>query len=155
MSDGAPAVLREVPAQRAVSQALLTLRFSAAAAHLKPMRAQVREASLARGWPDKLVGELVIAINEACMNIIEHAYRRDSAGEIVLEMHDNEIEVEIVLTDFAAPIDLNGIQGRALDDVRPGGLGTHFMNEIMDRCSYAHLTDSHGNVLRMSKRLDG
>ena len=148
-------MLIEMPAQRAVSQALLTLRFSADAAQLKTMRAQVREASLARGWPDKLVGELVIAINEACMNIIEHAYRRDSSGEIVLEIHDNEIEVEIVLTDFAAPIDLNGIQGRALDDVRPGGLGTHFMNEIMDRCSYAHLADSHGNVLRMSKRLDG
>ena len=89
------------------------------------------------------------------MNIIEHGYGRDSAGEIVLEIHDNEIEVEIVLTDFAAPIDLNGIHGRALHDVRPGGLGTHFMNEIMDRCSYAHLAESRGNVLRMSKRLDG
>ena len=148
-------MLIEMPAQPVASQTLLTLRLGADAAQLKAMRTQVREAGLARGWPDKLVGELVIAINEACMNIIEHAYGRDSAGEIVLEIHDNESEVEVVLTDFAAPIDLDGIHGRALDDVRPGGLGTHFMNEIMDRCSYAHLAENHGNVLRMSKRLDG
>jgi sigma-B regulation protein RsbU (phosphoserine phosphatase) len=148
-------MLIELPRTRAAMAEVLTLRFAADAAQLKPMREQVQAAGLARGWPAKLVGALVIAINEACMNIIEHAYGRDSSGEIALQIHNNENEVEVVLTDFAAPVDLAAIHGRALDDVRPGGLGTHFMNEIMDRCVYSHLAERPGNVLRMSKRLDG
>ncbi len=148
-------MLIELPRAAALTTRILTLRFTADAAQLKSMREQVHQAGRARGWPDKLIKALVIAINEACMNIIEHAYRRDSSGEIVLEIHNNENEIEVVLTDFAAPIDLDSIRGRAFEDVRPGGLGTHFMNEIMDRCVYAHLADRPGNVLRMSKRLDG
>jgi len=132
---------------------VLALRFAADPAELKRMREQVREAGRASGWSDKLTGELLIAINEACANIIEHAYGRDRSGEIVLEILNNENEIEVVLTDFAAPMDLGRVHGRALDDVRPGGLGTHFMNEIMDRCVYAHLAGRAGNVLRMRKNL--
>ena len=147
-------MLIELPTPTNERVPLLSRRFAADAAQLKPMRAQLRASGLACGWPDKLVGELVLAVNEACMNIIEHAYQRDSSGEIELQIQHNENDIEVVLTDFAAPIDLEGIRGRALDDVRPGGLGTHFMTEIMDRCVYSHLTDRPGNVLRMSKRLD-
>ena len=146
-------MLIALPAFSAEGAPLLELRLAADATQLKAMREQVRALGDSNGWRAKLIDDLVLAINEACMNIIEHAYRHDSAGEIVLQILNNENGIEIVLTDFAAPIDLNAIHGRALEDVRPGGLGTHFMNEIMDGCSYSHLDGRAGNVLRMTKRL--
>ena len=38
--------------------------------------------------------------------------------------------------DFCTPEDLPNIKPRDLSDVRPGGLGTHFIGEIMDRVGY-------------------
>ena len=87
------------------------------------------------------------------MNIMEHAYKGDRSGEIVLEINNNGDAIEVVLTDFAAPIDFEQIQPRDLDDLRPGGLGTFFIKETMDECAYAHLHDRAGNVLRMVKRI--
>ena len=139
---------------RASARPLLELRFPAAATSLKMVREQVQTAIAVIGASKKVISDLVIAVNEACMNIIEHAYKGDSAGEIVLQVMNNDAQLEVVLTDFAQPIDFACIRPRALDELRPGGLGTHFMNEIMDECAYAHLPGQSGNVLRMIKRLD-
>jgi sigma-B regulation protein RsbU (phosphoserine phosphatase) len=132
---------------------LLELRFPADPARLKMVREQVQQAAGRLDCTKKLVSDLTIAVNEACMNIMEHAYKGDRSGEIVLEINNNGAEIEVLLTDFAAPVDLTSIKPRALDEVRPGGLGTHFMQALMDECDYRHLQGQAGNVLRMTKRL--
>ncbi|MEQ8663533.1 MAG: ATP-binding protein [Gammaproteobacteria bacterium] len=136
-----------------MSTRLLELRFAADPKRLKMVREQVQQAVSHVALTKKLVSDLIIAVNEACMNIMEHAYKGDRSGEIVLEMNDNGDEIEVVITDFAAPIDFELIRPRDLDDLRPGGLGTYFIKELMDECAYAHLQDDHGNVLRMTKRI--
>ena len=150
--DQAPAMASGQPP--APVRQLLELSFPAAATSLQMVREQVQAAIAVIGASKKVISDLVIAVNEACMNIIKHAYKGDSSGEIVLQIMNNDAQLEVVLTDFAQPIDFAGIRPRALDELRPGGLGTHFMNEIMDECAYAHLPDQSGNVLRMIKRLD-
>lgn len=135
------------------TKCILELRFAADPGQLKRVREQVRQAGIRLGLGGKLVSDLIIAVNEACMNIIQHAYKGDHSGEIVLEINNNETEIEVVLTDFAAPVDIADIRPRELHELRPGGLGTHFMNEIMDECAYTHLEGRGGNVLRMTKRL--
>ena len=148
-------MLVEIPSLRAgVVPGFPALRFGADATELKRVREYVAQVTRQFGLPSKLVNDLVIAVNEACMNVIEHAYKRDSAGEIVLEIYNNHSDIEIVLTDFAPPVDIDAIRARDLEELRPGGLGTHFMAALMDSCVYAHLADRRGNVLRMSKRLD-
>ena len=132
---------------------LLELRFPADPKRLKMVREQVQLAAGQLACTKKLVSDLIIAVNEACMNIMEHAYKGDRSGEIVLEINDNGDEIEVVLTDFAEPVDLSAIKSRDLDDLRPGGLGTFFIKEIMDDCAYGHLQDVGGNVLRMTKRI--
>jgi anti-sigma regulatory factor (Ser/Thr protein kinase) len=132
---------------------VLEMRFAADPKRLKMVRERVQQAAQQMSMPDKLVSDLVIAVNEACMNIMEHAYKGDCSGEIVLEINNNDGAIEVVLTDFAAPVDLEQIHPRALDDLRPGGLGTFFIREIMDECAYTHLHGNAGNVLRMIKRI--
>ncbi|MGR8920745.1 MAG: ATP-binding protein [Gammaproteobacteria bacterium] len=134
-------------------QRLLELRFTADPKRLKMVREQVQQAASGLPCPKKLVSDLIIAVNEACMNIMQHAYKGDRSGEIVLEINNNGEEIEVILTDFADPIDFDDIQPRDLDEIRPGGLGTFFIKEIMDDCAYGHLQDVNGNVLRMTKRM--
>lgn len=132
---------------------LLELRFPADPTRLKMVREQVQLATGQLPCPKKLLADIVIAVNEACMNIMEHAYKGDRSGEIVLQINNNGEDLEVVLTDFAAPVDFACIKPRPLDELRPGGLGTHFIRQIMDECDYAHLQGAAGNVLRMTKRL--
>jgi sigma-B regulation protein RsbU (phosphoserine phosphatase) len=61
--------------------------------------------------------------------------------------------MEVSLTDFAETVDPATIKPRSLDDVRPGGLGTHFINQIMDEVQYLVPPGGRGNQLRMVKRI--
>ena len=96
----------------------------------------------------------MIAVNEACMNIIQHAYKGDESGEIIFEMLNNEKELYFRLIDYAEPIDLNSVKPRDLNDIRPGGLGTHFIAEIMDEHNMGHLDEGKGNYLEMKKKIN-
>ncbi len=88
------------------------------------------------------------------MNIMQHAYKGDRNGRIVLEVRREGPELEIQLTDFAAPVEFRDIAPRALHELRPGGLGTYFIQATVDEYSYGHLDDRSGNYVRMRKRIN-
>jgi sigma-B regulation protein RsbU (phosphoserine phosphatase) len=111
-----------------------------------------RVAELA-GCDTELSDKLVIAVNEACMNVIKHAYKGDYSGEIILEIHNNAGSLLFRLLDHADPVDLDSVKPRDLEDIRPGGLGTHFIREIMDECNMGHLEGGAGNYLEMIKKI--
>ena len=46
-----------------------------------------------------------------------------------------------------------GAQPRERDDLRPGGLGTHFIGEVMDEVEFMPPPADGGNLLRMVKRI--
>ena len=95
-----------------------------------------------------------MAVDEACQNIIRHAYR-GSGGEIVLSVRCDDGELVLSLVDFAPRIDPSKVKPRDLTDVRPGGLGTHFIREIMDDARMERAADGRGNVLDLTKRIAG
>ena len=57
---------------------------------------------------------------------------------------------EILIRDFGKQVDPALIKGRDLDDIRPGGLGVHIMESVMDQIEYTCAEDS-GMKLRMLK----
>jgi len=132
---------------------LLKLRFPSNAAILRKVREHVRKAAEKGGCCGQVVDQVVIAVNEACMNIIQHAYKGHGSGEIILEIFNNGSELEFHLRDFADPVDLTSIGPRDLDEVKPGGLGTYFIRAIMDEYAYGHLHGKSGNFLHMKKRI--
>jgi len=101
---------------------------------------------------EDLAFKLVLCIDEACANIIKHSYggNTECPIEISLFMDDNEFWVE--LRDYGKQCDANKIKPRPLDEIKPGGLGTHFMNEIMDDVEYCTNRDE-GTLLTMRKKL--
>jgi anti-sigma regulatory factor (Ser/Thr protein kinase) len=104
------------------------------------------------GVPAELRGQLVLAVDEACMNIIQHAYGEGCHGEIRLHLALQPDRFTIELEDDAPRVDLTTVKSRALDDVRPGGLGVHFIREIMDEMVFLPCAES-GNRLRLVKHL--
>ncbi len=137
----------------AMSNPLLEMRFHSNPAELKEVRERVRGVVGRSGCGQELADSLVLAVNEACMNVIQHAYRGDRSGEIILEILNNGRELEFEVRDFAAPVDIDNIKPRDLDDLRPGGLGTHFIQSIMDEWVYGHLSAECGNYLKMKKKI--
>ena len=132
---------------------LFEIRFQAKAERLSMVRALVKKKAERAGCCQALSERLVIAVNEACMNVIQHAYEDDELGEIVLEMLNNQGKVRFRLLDYAKPVDLDCIKPRAFEDIRPGGLGTFFIDEIMDECDRGHLQQGNGNYLEMVKKI--
>jgi sigma-B regulation protein RsbU (phosphoserine phosphatase) len=132
---------------------LLRHRFPARAAELRAVREAVRREALAQGCSPDCAEDVVIAVDEACQNIIRHAYAGRGEGEIVLEIRREGEDLVVSLRDFAPPVDPARVRPRDLDDVRPGGLGTHLIRELMDGAGFAPPPPGGGNLFRMSKRI--
>lgn len=130
---------------------LFEIRFGADPANLKMVRCIVEAAANQAGCPEAESKHIVIAVNEACMNIIQHGYSGDAAGEIKLEFLNDNGSLEFRLHDEAPTAVSENVQPRELDDLRPGGLGTHFIREIMDEFIHTPGLDGHGNLWRLIK----
>lgn len=48
-------------------------------------------------------------------------------------------------------VDLHAWRARDLDEIRPGGLGVHFIRESMDEVHYLPTPDNRGNLLSLKK----
>ena len=109
------------------------------------------------GFDETCAGGIVLAVDEALANIIEHAYdgRQDQPIEVTLTPRMTAgvaTGLEVGLRDFGRVVDPCVIRGRPLEDVRPGGLGVHIMRSCMDEVEYIHPQEG-GTLLRMGKRL--
>ena len=136
------------------SKRLLQLRFLARAAELKKIRDAIREAAEGCGCSAKSTADIVLAIDEACQNIIRHAYRGDSDNVIEIEVEHRGDGLVFTLADQAPAIDPSLVKPRDLDDIRPGGLGTHFISRVMDEVEFLRPASGRGNLLRMVRRID-
>ena len=135
-------------------ETLLELRFPARADRLKLVRGGVRAAARMCGFNDATAQSIVLAVDEACQNIIVHGYKGRADGEIILGVFRCRDGILVRLRDFAPPVDPTKIKPRALDDIRPGKLGSHFIREIMDSVEFRPGPDGTGNLLEMIRRLD-
>jgi anti-sigma regulatory factor (Ser/Thr protein kinase) len=128
-----------------------SLEFSSQSENLASVRGFVREFLEGEGIP---VGEgelLVLGVDEACSNIIRHAYRDAPGQPISLLCERLGLTLRFRLRDFGAPADLSRFKRRALDEVEPGGLGLHLMERVFDEVLYQ--PQPLGTELVLVKRL--
>jgi anti-sigma regulatory factor (Ser/Thr protein kinase) len=79
---------------------------------------------------------LVLALDEACSNVVRHRSPAVACSTLDVEAEFLDAAVRFRIGSFCSREDLARIKPRDLADVRPGGLGTHFIERIMDRISY-------------------
>jgi anti-sigma regulatory factor (Ser/Thr protein kinase) len=135
-----------------MAESLLDETFAADAAKLSRIRHLVEDATRARGLKAADAQRIGLAVTEACSNIIRHGYRDVPGGWIRLQLAVDGQRLVIVIDDDAPPVESAKIRPRDLDDLRPGGLGVHFIHEIMDDVRY-ETGPGGGNRLVMSRSL--
>jgi anti-sigma regulatory factor (Ser/Thr protein kinase) len=123
------------------------------------VRNALAELAAKLGFSEPECRAVVLAVDEALTNIIRHAYLGDPERTIEATFHrihgpgegKSGDALEIVLEDSGVTANPEKMCGRALEDVRPGGLGLHFIRESMDTVEFSR---SNGkNQLRLVKIL--
>ncbi len=126
--------------------------FPARASALQSLRDAVRVILREHHIAEVTSRDVVLAVNEACMNIIQHGYA-DSQGDIRIEIEKIGAVWCFRLIDSAPAVDKDCMQSRNLDEIRPGGLGMHFIEQIMDDVKLTHPHEGNGNILELTKRI--
>lgn len=133
---------------------IVEIRFPARPDRMTLVRSTVRNAASHCGLDPTSTQELVLAVGEACQNVMQHGYTDLETGDILLTISRAEDGVVVRIADFAPAVDPQKIKPRDLSDVRPGGLGVHFIEELMDSAVFRPNPDGVGNVLEMTKRME-
>ena len=129
--------------------------FLVSSASLKEIRAFSREIFEKININEDLKDELVLAISEAAQNIVKHAYKNiDSTKdkmEIKISLKDSELEIGFF--DKGRPVDTDNVRHRKIDDIKPGGLGTFFIQQIMDAVVFKEGKKPWINHLVLTKKI--
>ena len=137
----------------ATEEMIVELRFPARPDRMAVVRSAVRGATAYCGLDTTTTEDIVLAVGEACQNVMLHGYAGRKTGDIVLTVARREGGLVIRVADYAPRADVNTIRPRDLDDIRPGGLGVHFIRELMDSAVLLPGENDVGNVLEMTKRI--
>ncbi|MBF0248978.1 MAG: SpoIIE family protein phosphatase [Alphaproteobacteria bacterium] len=117
------------------------------------VRRAVEQTAVSCGFSKEQSQDMVLAVDEACQNVVRHAYGGRGDGDMTIDIRRENGDYIILIRDYAAPVDVSKIKPRDLDDVRPGGLGVHFIREVMDAMDHVPPPDGQGNLLRLKKAI--
>ena len=129
--------------------------FLVRSSSLKDVRSFSREVFEKFKINEDLREELVLAIAEAAQNIVKHAYKNypDTQDRMAVRISCTDKELEISFFDKGKPVEKSKVKHRAIDDVKPGGLGTFFIQEIMDAVEFKDGKKPWINHLVLTKQL--
>lgn len=132
-----------------------TLTFPGAYSSLEKIGEFVTQAAKSIGFDGFELYKIETAVDEACSNIIEHAYGKENVGEIVVSVISDLDKITITLTDSGEPFDPKYIKQPNLDadlqDRDDHGLGIYMMKQWMDVVIFNTRIDK--NVLTLVKHL--
>ena len=122
---------------------------------LKDVRSFSREVFDKLQLDQDLKDELVLAIAEAAQNIVKHAYKdvEDTSDKMEITISLKDGELEIGFFDKGRAVDQNNVRHRKIDDIKPGGLGTFFIQQIMDAVVFKEGEKPWINHLVLTKKL--
>jgi anti-sigma regulatory factor (Ser/Thr protein kinase) len=109
---------------------------------LPAVRQQFRHWAQPHGWTEGQIADMVLAVDEALTNVIRHGYGGEAGHTIfvciqALEDPARGPGLEVRIRDHGKQVDPDTIRGRDLEDMRPGGLGVHIIQSVMDSAEYS------------------
>lgn len=134
------------------------MRFPGKFESLPAISEFVTQIAREAGLNDSEVYAVELAVDEACTNIIEHAYRETFSGEIICSCQPIQQGLEIVLRDRGQTFNPNSVPDPdptiPLEQISPRGAGLFLMRKMMDEVEFA-FDPENGNVLKMVKHKSG
>jgi anti-sigma regulatory factor (Ser/Thr protein kinase) len=104
--------------------------------YLYVIRSAIYPLVMEAGFTKRDAQRIVLAVDEACSNVIKYAYEGDYSKSYSLDVTIGKGKLVVELKDSGKKPDVTKIVPRKLDDVRPGGLGTHFIASVFDSVQY-------------------
>ena len=129
--------------------------FLVRSSSLKDVRSFSREVFEKFKINEDLREELVLAIAEAAQNIVKHAYKdvAETSDRMEIKISLKDSDLEIGFFDKGKAVIPENIQHRKLDDIKPGGLGTFFIKQIMDAAVFKKDQKEWVNHLVLTKKI--
>ena len=129
--------------------------FLVSTASLKEVRTFSREVFEKINLPQEQKDELVLAIAEAAQNIVKHAYKdvAETSDRMEIKISLKDSNLEIGFFDKGKAVIPENIKHRKLDDIKPGGLGTFFIKQIMDAAVFKKDQKEWVNHLVLTKKI--
>ena len=101
--------------------------------------------------PDETIGKIILAVDEACTNIIKHAYKYSPEGNIFISTKFDKSKFIVSITDEGKHFDPARVPEPDLlqykEQKRAGGLGMFLMKKLMDEVKYSTLTGNKNQVV--------
>ena len=108
------------------------------------------------GLGEAEVGQLVLAVDEACANVMEHAYEHDDTQEVVVRATFDRETLHIVVEDTGRGFDPGAVPQEPTERLvagrKSGGLGMRLIQSVMDEVRY-EFVPGQKNELHMLKRI--
>jgi serine/threonine-protein kinase RsbW len=135
---------------------VFSLHVKSSTENLAMIRQFVTDIGARAGLKPPDVNKLELAVDEACANIIEHAYDRDVTQEVVIRANFDEEQLQIELEDTGRGFDPDAIPQLELEELvanrKKGGLGLRLIKTLMDEVHY-ECRPGEKNRLRLVKRV--
>jgi serine/threonine-protein kinase RsbW len=126
------------------------IEFASHPANLWLVRHCVRQFLQDRAFSSREIDLMVLGVDEACTNIIRHAYHLADDQLISLSLETIKSNgVRFRLRDYGDRFDSTKYRVRSLDQLRPGGLGVHLIRHAFDQIDY--LKRRRGTLLVLTK----
>ena len=124
--------------------------------NLSVIRDFVSGNARAAGIPEATVENIILAVDEACTNIIKHAYKLSPEGEIIIKIDYDEEKFTVTIIDYGKSFEPDRVPLTDLQkyyrEHRVGGLGMYLMKSLMDNVEYITVPGEYNKVL-LSKNI--
>jgi serine/threonine-protein kinase RsbW len=128
----------------------LSKRIASRTESLVEVREFVDTAARAFGFSEEDVANIILAVDEACTNIIKHAYHYAVDQEIEISIFPGTRSFEIRIYDNGKAFDPSSVRTPDLKDhighKRRGGLGVYLMRRLMDKVEYNFIPGKRNEV---------
>ncbi|MEW6732676.1 MAG: ATP-binding protein [Acidobacteriota bacterium] len=133
------------------------IRVPSATDNLEIIRDFVTRVARKARFTEEDLNKLELAVDEACTNVMEHAYRQDETKQVRVEIEFNDERFIIDVLDNGITLDIDTLPpapdiGELIIKRARGGLGLHLIRMLMDEVEFES-KPGVGNHVRLVKYL--
>ena len=126
------------------------LKVKSKTENLSTIRDFISASALEAGMKSDAVENIILAVDEACTNIIRHAYKSVPDGELIIKTKSTLSRFEVSITDYGKSFEPEMIPEPDLQKYyrqrRVGGLGMYLMKTLMDDVKYVSIPGKYNEV---------
>ncbi|HEX2961963.1 MAG: ATP-binding protein [Ignavibacteria bacterium] len=119
--------------------------------NLALIRDFTKSAAQKCGFTEETIDKIALAVDEACTNVIKHAYKYSPEGDIIVNININHNKMTVSITDHGTNFDPSLVPE---PDVKKyyrqhkiGGLGIYLMRKLMDEVNFSSVAGSKNQVV--------